>query len=346
MNHPQTSMKLKSFSTKPSILNRIRQDSKVELRESWALLFLISVPKLPSWDKLTLDGQQTSAVLKPTTIVKSQHSWPQWFSHHHLALSAKWLTEHSRPTRLSPSNSKRDTKAGLMPSEESPSNKDLISSSETPSHSTPNTFSAHSLPSTLSIGSKTRLPFSTESPTLPNGRQFGHAPVSQLIWLSFSPIPSTTQLEKWSTCGQRKTGLTFSKETIERPPHGSGSQLPLGTSHSLDSWDCTSGRPSHSKKFTYFRWFLTILAADHLGIFSYWRVDIMSGAGDNTNEDSDIWFNINNFKLIHTFYHLLHFFYLAITLSALSHTDFFDKKVKPDFWVRSSSWDQWVSFDK
>jgi hypothetical protein len=50
------------------------------------------------------------------------------------------------------------------------------------------------------------------------------------------------------------------------------------------------------------------LAADHLGIFSYWRVDIMSGAGDNTNEDSDIWFNINNFKLIHTFYHLLHFF--------------------------------------
>jgi hypothetical protein len=88
------------------------------------------------------------------------------------------------------------------------------------------------------------------------------------------------------------------------------------------------------------------LAADHLGIFSYWRVDIMSGAGDNTNEDSDIWFNINNFKLIHTFYHLLHFFYLAITLSALSHTDFFDKKVKPDFWVRSSSWDQWVSFDK
>jgi hypothetical protein len=41
------------------------------------------------------------------------------------------------------------------------------------------------------------------------------------------------------------------------------------------------------------------LAADHLGIFSYWRVDIMSGAGDNTNDDSDIWFNLNNFKLIH-----------------------------------------------
>lgn len=38
------------------------------------------------------------------------------------------------------------------------------------------------------------------------------------------------------------------------------------------------------------RWFFTILAADHLGIFSYWRVDILSGAGDNTNEDSDVWF--------------------------------------------------------
>jgi len=36
------------------------------------------------------------------------------------------------------------------------------------------------------------------------------------------------------------------------------------------------------------RWFFTILAADHLGIFSYWRVDIMSGASDNTNEDCDI----------------------------------------------------------
>ncbi len=40
--------------------------------------------------------------------------------------------------------------------------------------------------------------------------------------------------------------------------------------------------------FHYFRWFFTILAADHFGIFSYWRIDIMSGAGDNTNEDSDV----------------------------------------------------------
>ena len=40
--------------------------------------------------------------------------------------------------------------------------------------------------------------------------------------------------------------------------------------------------------YCYNRWFFTILAADHFGIFSYWRIDIMSGAGDNTNEDSDV----------------------------------------------------------
>lgn len=46
------------------------------------------------------------------------------------------------------------------------------------------------------------------------------------------------------------------------------------------------------------RWFFTILAADHLGIFSYWRVDIMSGASDNTNEDCDVWFysTISNYS--------------------------------------------------
>ena len=37
-----------------------------------------------------------------------------------------------------------------------------------------------------------------------------------------------------------------------------------------------------------FRWFTTLLLADKFGIFSYWRVDIMSGAGDNNNEDSYI----------------------------------------------------------
>lgn len=32
----------------------------------------------------------------------------------------------------------------------------------------------------------------------------------------------------------------------------------------------------------------SLLAADYFGIFSYWRVDIMSGASDNTAEDSYI----------------------------------------------------------
>ena len=34
--------------------------------------------------------------------------------------------------------------------------------------------------------------------------------------------------------------------------------------------------------------FTTLLLADQFGMFSYWRVDIMSGAGDNTAEDSYI----------------------------------------------------------
>lgn len=33
-------------------------------------------------------------------------------------------------------------------------------------------------------------------------------------------------------------------------------------------------------------------------MFSYWRIDILSGAGDNTNEDSDVWLkNIKLFQL-------------------------------------------------
>jgi len=30
------------------------------------------------------------------------------------------------------------------------------------------------------------------------------------------------------------------------------------------------------------------MAADHFGVFSYWRTDIMSGPGDNSNDDSFI----------------------------------------------------------
>lgn len=34
------------------------------------------------------------------------------------------------------------------------------------------------------------------------------------------------------------------------------------------------------------QWFFTILLAEKLGFFKYWRIDIFSGAGDNSNEDS------------------------------------------------------------
>lgn len=35
-----------------------------------------------------------------------------------------------------------------------------------------------------------------------------------------------------------------------------------------------------------FRWFMTLLVAEKLGIFKYWRVDIFNGPGDNSPEDS------------------------------------------------------------
>ena len=31
---------------------------------------------------------------------------------------------------------------------------------------------------------------------------------------------------------------------------------------------------------------MTLLLADKLGIFRQWKIDIFSGAGDNSNEDS------------------------------------------------------------
>ena len=207
------------------------------------------MPKLHSWDKPTPDGQQTLVVSNTTSIVKFQHSSSQWLSHHHLVSYAKWQTEHSGLIRPSPNNFKKDTRAGSTPSEESPSNKDHISSSETPSHTTPNTFSVHSQLSTHSTGSRTRPQFSTESQTLLNGQQFGSAPVFQHISPVLSLTHSTTQLEKWWICGQRKTELMYSKETIEKPQHGCGSQPQPGTFHSQDSWNFSSGRHSHCKKF-------------------------------------------------------------------------------------------------
>ena len=36
------------------------------------------------------------------------------------------------------------------------------------------------------------------------------------------------------------------------------------------------------------QWFFTLLLADRLGFFTFWRVDIMSGPGDDTNDDSFI----------------------------------------------------------
>jgi solute carrier family 25 oxoglutarate transporter 11 len=40
--------------------------------------------------------------------------------------------------------------------------------------------------------------------------------------------------------------------------------------------------------FFKFRWFTTLLLADEFGMFDYWSVDMMSGPGDNSNDDSYI----------------------------------------------------------
>lgn len=56
-----------------------------------------------------------------------------------------------------------------------------------------------------------------------------------------------------------------------------------------DFWN--TGFPGLFKNFYWHhapQWFLTIMLSYKLGIFSYWRVDIMSGPGDNTSEDSFI----------------------------------------------------------
>lgn len=34
------------------------------------------------------------------------------------------------------------------------------------------------------------------------------------------------------------------------------------------------------------RWFVSILLAEKMGLFKYWRIDIFSGAADNSPEDS------------------------------------------------------------
>ena len=83
----------------------------------------------------------------------------------------------------------------------------------------------------------------------------------------------------------------YSKEIIEKLLHGYILLHQVGTLLSQDFSNCTFGMLLHCIIFIftkYYRWFTTLLAANHFGIFSYWKIDIMSGAGDNTNEDSDI----------------------------------------------------------
>ena len=114
MNHQQILLKLKPLYNKLSNSNHIKQDLKTELKEYLQLLSLILELKSLCWDKPTPDGQQTSVVSNTASIVKSQHSYSQWSSHHHWVSLPKWRIEHSEQIKHSPNNCKRATKVGSM----------------------------------------------------------------------------------------------------------------------------------------------------------------------------------------------------------------------------------------
>jgi putative alpha-1,2-mannosidase len=65
-------------------------------------------------------------------------------------------------------------------------------------------------------------------------------------------------------------GYQLSKNSCERFGNGD-----LGHSYSISS----------TLEHAYFEWCLSVLA-DSLGIFSYWQVDMFSGAGTNSSEDT------------------------------------------------------------
>lgn len=249
MNLPQLSTRLRFSSNKLLNYNHTSKVSRVELKESSLVPSLTSVPKSPSWEKPTPDGQPISVVSSTATTEKYPPSSSLWLQPHPWESSAKWPIEPSKPTKLSLNNCKKVTRAGSMPWEESLLRKDLTSISKTHSHTTPSTFSVHSQPSTHSIGLRTKPQSCGEPPILPNGQLFGSVLLSQLISALSSHTHSSTLPEKSSICGQRKTVLTFSKETIEKPPHGFTSVPQPGTSPSQVSSNTTSGTFSHCNFF-------------------------------------------------------------------------------------------------
>lgn len=86
-----------------------------------------------------------------------------------------------------------------------------------------------------------------------------------------------------------------SVEMVDKWPKTNGGVCPYDSNYRKafkylwysDCWN--HGWPGLFKTFFWHHapsWFLTLLIAEKLGIFSYWHVDIMSGPGDNTNDDS------------------------------------------------------------
>lgn len=75
------------------------------------------------------------------------------------------------------------------------------------------------------------------------------------------------------------------EEIIEKQQSICGSiKISLGSI--LVSSRSTSGTSHPSTLLINDRWFFTIILAEKLGIFKYWRIDIFNGAADNSPEDS------------------------------------------------------------
>lgn len=114
-------------------------------------------------------------------------------------------------------------------------------------------------------------------------------PLLHRIWHAPLPILSLSLPVKWSSFGPRiKGACALGMETTERPWAGSGVLF-----SKLDHEFSTNYFPGFFKNYFYnqFPWmFMTLMLADSLGIFSYWQVDMYSGAGTNSSEDNFSWF--------------------------------------------------------
>jgi hypothetical protein len=106
------------------------------------------------------------------------------------------------------------------------------------------------------------------------------------IWLVHSLILGQSCLEKWLNFGlKKKEEYALSKEITEKQWLGFGVISFLLKDHEFSSNYYAGFLRNYF--FYQFPWmFTTLILADSMGIFSYWQVDMFSGAGTNSSEDT------------------------------------------------------------